>query len=422
MEKLFAEVEDIEFVTVTSPYEGIGALTQVSEDGTTAFATIDLDPEVGQQSGGDIGIEVTGLFPEVEGLTVEMGGASLAEFEPPQSELIGVAFAIVVLILAFGSVLAMGLPIAVAIAGVGSGIALVGLLSNIQVMPDFATTIGAMIGLGVGIDYALFIVTRHREALHRGSAPEDAAAEALDTAGRAVLFAGATVVVSLLGMLLIGLEFVAGLGIAAAITVAVTMIASVTLLPALLGLAGAKIEVTRWRGLIAAGLVAIALLGVGLGIQPLLVGAPLAVIVMLAGFAIAPLRREVPPRKVKPIRETVAYKWSRQIQAHPWLSVTAGVLVLVILALPVFSLRLGFSDEGNYGTDTTTRRAYDMVADGFGPGFNGPLLDHRPTGRRCSRVPPSRVFRPRSKPTREWRRSLSWRRRTWRTPPHPRRT
>ena len=267
----------------------------------------------------------------------------------------------------------MGLPIGVALGGVGLGLGATALISNIVTVPEFATTLGAMIGLGVGIDYALFIVTRYREGTRMGLSPEEATVQAMDTAGRAVLFAGITVVISLLGMLLIGLGFIAGLGIAAATTVAVTMAASLTLLPAFLGFARERVEVTRWRGLIAAGLVAVAMLGLGLKIQPLVFAAPLALIVLLAGFAIAPLKRQVTHRPPKPLRETFWYKWSHLIQAHPWRSLTAGLVLLGVLAVPVLSLRLGFSDEGNFAKDTTTRQAYDLLADGFGPGFNGPL-------------------------------------------------
>ncbi|CAN5525226.1 hypothetical protein BH23ACT3_BH23ACT3_13740 [soil metagenome] len=268
----------------------------------------------------------------------------------------------------------MGLPIGIALFGVGVGTSLVALFSNFVGVPDFATTLGAMLGIAVGIDYALFIVTRFRDEMRRGRSPEEATVVALDTAGRAVVFAGMTVVVSLLGMLLIGLEFMSGLGIGAATTVAVTMFAAITLLPAFLGFAQERIEVTRWRGIIAAGLMSVSLLGLGLGVQPLLFGAPMAVIVLLAGFALRPLQRELPPRIPKPVRETMPYKWSRLVQAHPWSSLITGTLVLVLLAAPVLSLRLGFSDEGNFSEETTTRRAYDLLAEGFGPGFNGPLL------------------------------------------------
>jgi RND superfamily putative drug exporter len=210
--------------------------------------------------------------------------------------------------------------------------------------------------------------------MHIGMDPESATIAALDTAGRAVVFAGFTVVISLLGMFVMGLKFINGLATGAAVTVLITMIASVTLLPAFLGFAQRRVEVTRWRGLIAAGLVAVALLGVGLQLQPLLFAAPLAAIVLLASFAVAPLRRELPPRKVKPLRETFAYKWSRFVQHRPW-PVALGVgALLIVMTLPVLGLRLGFSDESNFAADTTTRQAYELIADGFGPGANGPLV------------------------------------------------
>jgi RND superfamily putative drug exporter len=373
MTALFDEVEELDGVAVISPYAE-GGIRQIDASGTIAFATVNLDQGLGQAESAEVGSQIAELTPRVDGLTVEVGGQALAEFEPPESELIGLGFAIIVLILSFGSVLAMGLPIGTALFGVAVGASVVALISNLVTIPDFATTLGAMIGIAVGIDYSLFIVTRYREHLHQGESYEEAATAAMDTAGRAVVFAGVTVVVSLLGMLLIGLEFIAGLGIGAATTVAVTMVASVTLLPALLGFAGHRLEVTRWRGVIAAGLVALALFGLGLSIDPLLFALPLALVVLVAGFAVAPLRRELPRRAPKPARETLPYRWSRVIQAHPRVSLLAGGLVLVVLAAPVLSLRLGFSDEGNFAETSTTRQAYDLLAEGFGPGFNGPLV------------------------------------------------
>src|SRR5690606_31790782 len=148
------------------------------------------------------------------------------------------------------------------------------------------------------------------------------------------------------GMLVMGVAFISGLGIGAAVTVAVTMIASITLLPALLALAGPRVEVTRWRGMIAAALVAISLVGLGLGVDALLVGLPLALVVLIAGFAFAPLRREVPHRAARPLDRTIAYRWSRLVQRRPWPSAAFGVVLLLVLAIPVLSLRLGFSDEG----------------------------------------------------------------------------
>jgi RND superfamily putative drug exporter len=293
----------------------------------------------------------------------------------PSSEALGLGFAIIILIIAFGSVLAMGLPVGVALAGIVSGTMLAGLLSHVVSMPDFASTIGVMIGLGVGIDYALFIVTRFRENVHKGYDNETSTLIAMNTAGRAVLFAGTTVVISLLGMLVMQLSFISGLAIGAAVVVAMTLLASLTLLPALLGFAGSRVEVTRRRGLIAAILIAIALVGAGLGVPALiLVTVPAAVIVLLASLAYAPLRKRVLERERKPLHQTISYRWSRVIQRRPWPAVIIGVLVLVLFALPVLGLRLGFSDEGNYPQDTTTRQAYDLLARGFGPGFNGPLI------------------------------------------------
>ena len=373
MEAMFAEAAEIPELVISSPYGENGARL-VNEDGTVAYAEVGLDGEIDQTRGAEVGEELREMAPDLEGLQVEIGGQIFAEFEPPESELIGLSFAVVVLIVSFGSVLAMGLPIGMALFGVGTGFGLIGLLSNVVSMPDFANTLGAMIGLGVGIDYALFIVTRYREGLHSGHDPEESTFLAMDSAGRAVVFAGMTVVISLLGMLLIGLAFVSGLAIGAATTVAVTMVASVTLLPAFLGFAKEKVEVTRWRGLVAAGFVSLALLGLGIGVDALLVGAPIAVVVLLASFAVAPLRREVPRRERKPVRETLSYRWSRLVQAHPWTGLAVGTSLLVVLALPVFGLRLGFSDEGNLPEDTTTRKAYDLLAEGFGPGVNGPLV------------------------------------------------
>ena len=373
MEALFAEVAAIEGVVVSSPYDAAGA-GQVGADRTIAYAALSLSADLDFTATANIGAEIGELAPVVPGLQIEVGGAALAEFEPPESEFIGLAFAVIVLILAFGSVLAMGLPLAVAVAGVGVGAGLIALISNLTTVPDFATTIGAMIGLGVGIDYALFVVTRYREGLDAGQSPLQATVTAMDTAGRAVIFAGLTVVISLLGMLIMGLSFITGLALGAAATVAVTMVASVTLLPALLGLVRERVEVTRWRALVAAGLISVALLGVGLGLTPLMLAAPVAILVYVVGGWVSALNREVPSRPKRPRQETLAYRWSRAVQAHPWVALIVGSGLLLVLAAPVLSLRLGFSDEGNYPERTTTRRAYDLLADGFGPGFNGPLL------------------------------------------------
>jgi RND superfamily putative drug exporter len=364
--------------TVVSPYTEQGA-SQIARTGPLAgqlaYAHVNMTAEVGLTESSALGQAIFDAAPTIGGLDVLPGGTALAVFEPPKTEFIGLAFAVIVLILAFGSVLAMGLPIVVAVGGVGAGIGLIVILSNIFAIPDFTTFLGGMIGLGVGIDYALFIVTRYREGIHAGRSPREATVTAMDTAGRAVIFAGVTVVVSLLGLLLIGIGWVAGLGIGVAVTVMATMITSIILLPALLGFARERVEITRWRGLIAAGFVAVALFGVGIGVPAVIVGgAGLAILTILVSFAVRPLRTTVTHRAPKPTRDTLAYRWSRNIQRRPWLWVVAGTVFLLTLAAPAFDLRLGFSDEGNLAEDTYTRQAYDLLADGFGAGFNGQFI------------------------------------------------
>ncbi|HRE00783.1 MAG TPA: MMPL family transporter [Ilumatobacteraceae bacterium] len=378
VDQLLTEARGVEGIGVVGPFDA-QANGQVSADGTIAFATLEGNEDLVTFNdtaalGKDLLDLGNNLETQIPGLQVEIGGQAFSQFEVPESEVIGIAFAIVILILAFGSVLAMGLPMAVALAGVGIGIALSNLASNITAMPEMAPIIATMIGLGVGIDYALFVVTRYREGLHDGFPPEAATAAAGDTATRAVVFAGLTVVVSLLGLLLIGLSFVAGLGVAAAITVAVTIAATVTLLPALLGFAKLRVELTRWRGLLAAGLVAVALLGVGLKVDVLLFAAPLGVLVLIAGLFVPVLKRPVKMPARKPVEQSIWYRWSHVIQRHPWKSLLAGVAILLLCAFPLLDLRLASTDEGNFPDDSTTRQAYDLLAEGFGPGFNSPLI------------------------------------------------
>ena len=375
MTDMFDEVRALDDVTaVGDPYGEAGTGGGVSADGTIGFAVVELDASVAQDEGGQVGADIAELAPELAGLTVEIGGNALAEFSPPESELIGIAFAIIVLIVATGSVLAMGLSVGTAIFAVVTGVGSVTLLSHLSGGPQFATIIAVMIGLGAGIDYALFIVNRYRGFLADGKDPVDATGDALDTSGRAVLFAGLTVVIAVLGLLVIGLPFVSGLSVAMATTVLLTIIASLTLLPALLGFARRRVEVTRWRGLIVAALLAVAAFGVGLGVTALLVAVPLAVVVLVASLAYEPLRREVPRSEAKPLKETFFYRWSRLVQSHPWSIAFATTLVLLAMSIPVLGLRLGFSDESNAAEDTTTRQAYELIAKGFGPGLSGPLL------------------------------------------------
>ncbi len=244
---------------------------------------------------------------------------------------IGILAAIIILLVAFGSLIAMGLPIVTALFGIGVGVAVVSLLSRWLIVPSFGTELAAMIGIGVGIDYALFIVTRYRQGLAEGRDPRAAVIRALDTSGRAVLFAGCTVVISLLGMLLLGQPFVYGLAFGAIAGVLLVMSASLTLLPALLGFTGTKID----------------------------------------RLAIPFLHQDADPGHN---RHSFWYRWSRVIQRHPWPAALGSLAILLVLALPVFSLQMLFSDAGNDSTALTTRHAYDLLAEGFGPGTNGPLV------------------------------------------------
>jgi putative drug exporter of the RND superfamily len=320
-------------VGYVSPYEPQGA-GQISPDGTIAFATVRFSAIEGEMVPIPVAEEIVQIAEdaEIEGLQIEPGGnvVMFSEFEEPGgAEGIGILFAMVILLITFGSVLAMGLPIGVALFGIGIGLSLVMLFANFLTVPDFTPQLASMIGIGVGIDYALFIVTRYRQQLHHGLDPEQATMVAITTSGKAVLFAGTTVVISLLGILLMGFEFVEGLAIGGAAAVAVTMVASVTLLPALLGFVGKNID--RWR---------------------------------LPWFHQDESRFE----------HSWAYRWSRVIQRRPWPAAIAGLLVLIVISLPVFSIRLGFADASSGSTERSSRRAYDLLSEGFGVGFNGPLL------------------------------------------------
>ena len=377
VEDLLAAVDGIGGVRVTSPYTPEGA-GQVSGRAPVAFAEIQITDREYQEML-DVGdkIRELGARVDVEGVTIEYGGEMFAEYEMPESEILGLLAAIIILIVAFGSVLAMGLPIGTALFGLGTGIAFTVLVSRVQSMPDFAPQMTAMIGLGVGIDYALFIVTRYREALHAGLDPEDATAHAIDTSGRAVLFAGATVIISLMGLYLMGLAFMQGLATGAALGVVTMMVASVTLLPALIGFAGRNIEVTTYRGAIGVVVVTLGLLLsvlFGQGAFSMIGLLSLAVVVVGSKTFLKSLAREVPHRRSRRRDEQFWFRWSRFVQHRPWTAFVSGLTVLVLLALPVFSIRLGFGDTGNLNEDQSPRRAYDMLAEAFGPGFNGPII------------------------------------------------
>jgi putative drug exporter of the RND superfamily len=330
MEQLFAEVAEVPGVTaVVSPY-GPDSARQVARSGDIAYATVQFDHQASKIP--DSTIEhLRSLKDDAagDGLRIALGGRM---FQEPggigPAELIGILAAIVILLVAFGSLLAMGLPILVALFGIGIGLGLVQLLSHTIATPDFATQLASMIGIGVGIDYALFIVTRYRQGLEEGLQPEHAVVRAIDTAGRAVVFAGTTVVISLLGLFLMGVDFVNGMALGTSVTVAVVMLASITLLPALLGFAGRTID-----------------------------------------------RLSVRPRKEpKPLEQTMWYRWSRVVQRRPWPAAIGGLAFLLLLAIPLLSMRLAFPDAGGNPEADTSRQAYDLVAEGFGAGSNGPLV------------------------------------------------
>lgn len=380
MTGLFDEVAQLPGVSVTSPYSPEGARFNSATE-PISFAQLSVT-ERDQQQMLQLGnqIKEIGSSIDVPGLRVEYGGQVFATFEFPESELLGILAAIVILLIAFGSVLAMGLPIGTALFGLGVGFGIVGLASNVLRMPEFSAQMTAMIGLGVGIDYALFIVTRYRENLRSGMDPEAATVEAVDSSGRAVIFAGITVMISLLGLFVIGIEFVRGLAIAGATGVLMMMFAAVTLLPALLGFAGRRIEVTsRAAAISVAAFVVLMLVGVFTGLSlgvAALAGLGIASLTMGLSFTPAgrALRTPLPPRHDKPRELQFWFRWSRYIQRRPWPAFIGGAAVLIVLALPLFSIRMGFGDTGNLPEEQTARRAYDMLATGFGPGSSGPLV------------------------------------------------
>ncbi len=331
MEDLFARFEaDLPETEILSPYDP-GNEHQIAQNGTNiAYAEVNLTDRDSDQftTAGEDGRELAKAV-DVPGLRIELAGFIF--MEPPEfsSESIGFIAAMIILLIAFGSVLAAGLPLMTALFGIITGVALVGLAVNIIDMPTFTNQTVAMIGIGVGIDYALFIVTRYRECLHSGMTPEHAVVRAMDTAGRAVLFAGITVIIAVLGLFAMGMDMMNGLAVGISVGVLMTMFAALTLLPAVLGFVGQNID--------------------KLGL---------------------PHRK----RKEGAHGESIWYRWSHFIQRRPWPPLVIGAAVLIVLALPVFGIRLGWGDAGNLPETDTTRRAYDTLSDGFGPGFNGPFL------------------------------------------------
>jgi RND superfamily putative drug exporter len=319
-------------VSVVSPYSSAGA-HQISSDGTVAFATVTFDEQARSLPAAAIDKVISTAQAARNGsLQVALGGQAIEHAEKPSlgsATLVGLLAAMIILLITFGSFIAMGLPIVTALLGLGVGISLAGLGSHVVQIPDFATQLAAMIGLGVGIDYALFIVTRFRENRERGDSVDVAVVGAMDTAGRAVLFAGATVILALLGQLVLGVGLLSGLAIASALAVLTTLLAALTVLPALLSRFGDRVG-RRSR------------------------------------------RLSRPPRSAA--RRSGAWlRWSHAIARHPWRGVIAGLTIMLGLTVPALSLRAGTSDAGNDPTNDTSRVAYDLIARGFGAGHNGPL-------------------------------------------------
>ncbi len=331
IEDVIAKAEDQPHVTsVDSPYAD-GGEAQISESGRIAYAEVHFDEPFDELANDDIDYQqnfLDAIDPgQRDGFEVQV--STFIGEVAPGSEFIGLIFAMAVLLFAFGSAVAMGLPIVTALFGLAIGGALGGIASRIIETPDWAATVAIMIGLGTGIDYALFIITRYRQSLKRDMTPREATITAMGTAGRAVLFAGATVIISLLGMVTMGLSYLHGVAGSSALAVLSVLAASLTLLPAILGFVGTNIDKLR---------------------------------VPFTGRASHQGER------------AFWYRWSRVIQHRPWTSFIGAALVLLVITLPLFSLRLGFPDDGNNRTSETSRQAYDLLTRGFGPGFNGPLV------------------------------------------------
>ena len=315
-------------LSITDPFD----TTQpaVSPDGRVAFATVRYSVDPPGPAEGETALDAIEIARDA-GLQAELSREVVRGVEEVEGkEAIGLAIAVIVLLVAFGSVIAAGIPIGSAIFGIFIGLGLVTVMAGFTDVPSVSPLIATMIGIGVGIDYALFVVTRHRAFMAEGKDPVESAALANATAGTAVLFAGSTVVVALIGLVLAGIPSIATMGYASAITVAVAMAGAVTLLPAFLGLAGHRID--RWH-----------------------------------------IGRRRAAESDKASHQTFAGRWASHVGHHPWRYAVGSFVVLVAIAAPVLDMRTGLTDDGVAGKEHTYRQAYDLLAEGFGPGFNGPF-------------------------------------------------
>ncbi len=326
--KFFAEVRPIDNIEPETP-------VRVSQDGTIATTTLPLTVPGWEVTKAD-GEKLVSAAEENsgDGLQIQLGGDPIYRAQEGASpEGLGFLGAVIVLLIAFGSVVAAGLPLAIALIGLGitSG-GLIVLLANVVNVPDWTTAVSGLIGIGVGIDYSLLVLTRFRSAMQAGKDRHDAVVEAVTTAGRSVIIAGCTVVIAVLGLFLTGLPYMYGVAISASLAVLVVMLAAVTLLPALLSYLGPRVDRLR-----------IPFLGRGAA-------------------------------KAEAGGESPAARWSHAVQRRPWLAAIAATAVLLALAAPALGMRLGFPDAGNDPPETMTRQAYDLITEGFGPGANGPLV------------------------------------------------
>lgn len=328
-----------EVASVISPY-GPGGTAQISRDDRTAYAVVTFTKQSFDLATADVVRVIDAAQAAREpGLDVQLGGQAIESAKQPPLSLgtvVGALAAAIVLFIAFGSLLATLLPLITALAGVVSGLMAIAPLTHSMSILPLAPIIAALIGLGVGIDYALFIVTRYRRGLEAGLTPEEAAVTALNTSGRTVLFAGGTVCIALLGILVLNFGFLNGLAIACTLTVVTAVLATITMLPALLSLFGRRVLTRRQRRT--------------LGTQPGPAGGP------------------------EPTAAGAWVRWADIVQRRPTVLAAVAVAVMLVLAIPLSRLQFGSSDQGHDPASTTTRQAYDLLAQGFGPGFNGPLV------------------------------------------------